>query len=726
MWFTGLTEVAKRYQLAGVYDLSATPYYLNGSGYTAYSLFPWVVSDFGLTEAIESGLVKIPFMPESDDTQQLSEPVLRDLYRHVKESLPKKGQTAQKKEAKKEGRTSFRETRPQLHQTLVAAMDQFYGHYADDFQRTNGLFGNPPVFIAVCNNTTVSKEIYKHIAGFDYEDEKNERRVVSGHFPLFNNFDEYGRPLNRPPTLLIDSAALEDGGQVDDEFKRVFAPEIEKFKREYAHFHGQGSAEQVTDAEILREVVNTVGKPNALGSHIRCVVSVSMLTEGWDANTVTHIMGLRAFGSQLLCEQVAGRALRRKNYELLPYDARTNEAVDPKLWKRFNPENLVWKFPPEYAQIIGVPFKTFKKGDSTTVEPPEYTRIDALPARQDAFEITFPNVVGYRVETGDEALRADFSEIENFELDFTSLPVKTVMGTAFSAQTEHLEFDSLFDLRDQTVVYRITQHLINFHHADLNNNPQFARFHQLRQIVQTWYDTKVRLVHQTDPAYKRILYFWDMKTVADHIQRGIMAATRGTDRILPVLHHYNRFGSTRYVHGTTSKPVFPTIKSHVNYVVADTDSWEQIAAKTLEELPEVFSYAKNAFLGFTVPYVNNGKESLYYPDFLVRIRTASGQTANLILEITGMNREKEAKRWYMQNRWLPAINGVLDELDTDPWFFAEVANDIRFVRNQLKDEIGQIGQTLERIARLKASFGTIKNAPPLTSEQLRREILYED
>ena len=330
VWFNGLTRVVQRFKVRSVYDLSATPYYLTGSGYDPYTLFGWTVTDFGLIEAIESGLVKIPFLPTRDDTQDLDLPVLRDLYTHVREQLPKAGRRKAKAQAKAEG-TTLQEEPPQLPDTLKTAFDQFYKHYEDEYKSRKhsaaalgsdqlGLEDAPPVFIVVCNNTSVSKEVYKYLAGYEIPsaDESTPPQVVTGVFDLFSNFDPTTRQArSKPPTLLIDSDALENSEQVDDEFKKVFAPEIKKFKEAYARVHGQGAAENLEDAKILREVVNTVGKRGALGGHIRCVVSVSMLTEGWDANTVTHICGIRKFGSQLLCEQVAGRALRRRQASFL-------------------------------------------------------------------------------------------------------------------------------------------------------------------------------------------------------------------------------------------------------------------------------------------------------------------------------------------------------------------------------------------------------------------------
>ena len=287
VWFSGLREIAKKFKLQSVYDLSATPYYLTGSGHPAYSLFPWVISDFGLIEAIESGLVKIPFLPESDNTQELTTPMLRNLYDHVRDDLPKKGQRTQKREATAEG-SKISEPLTKLPSLVKVALDQFYNHYVDydlgirkNREAKANLFSAPPVFIAVCNNTSVSKEVYKYIAGYEYENEKGETVMVQGAKDLFSNYDmSTNRPLKRPPTLLIDSDALENSEQINDDFKKIFSSEIEEFKKDYARMYGQGSTEKITDAEILRKVVNTVGQQGKLGSHIRCVVSVSMLTEG--------------------------------------------------------------------------------------------------------------------------------------------------------------------------------------------------------------------------------------------------------------------------------------------------------------------------------------------------------------------------------------------------------------------------------------------------------------
>lgn len=693
VWFTGLKEIAKRYKVQYVYDLSATPYYLQGSGYTPYSLFPWVVTDFGLIEAIESGLVKIPFLPESDNTQEITQAKLRDIYFYVKDELPRKGQRKKKSEAKEEG-TTLKEEPPKLPTLVKGALDQFYNHYKDyydgqrkQFEEKRNLFSAPPVFIVVCNNTSVSKEVYKYIAGYECENQNGELITVPGHYELFSNYDSTTRrPLKKPPTLLIDSDALENSDQINEEFKKIFASEIEEFKKDYARVHGQGSAELITDAQILREVVNTVGKQGKLGAHIRCVVSVSMLTEGWDANTVTHIMGIRKFGSQLLCEQVAGRALRRMNYYLQGYDKDGNPTNDKR-------KIVIEKFPPEYAHIIGVPFKMFKGGKATPPpQPVELTHIYALPERQVAHEITFPNVVGYRVENASNELKYDYSQVENFEIVCSSLPLQTTMTSAFVPKEEKLEVQSVFEKRKQEIIFLLTKELIHYHFSDDNQNPKFQYFGKLKEIVEYWYDHKVILIGEKDEKYKKLLYFNEPKIMADHIRRGINPHINTVEYIRPVFNYYNPFGSTKYVNGHTAKEVFPTKKSHVNYVVADTETWEQIAAKTLEELPQVESYVKNAFLGFAIPYVKDGKDKLYYPDFIVRIKTnhQPPTTKNLIIEISGMSNDKAEKKWFVENRWLPAVNAVKDKYGYPEWHFIEIANDIRDIKNQLTDKIASI------------------------------------
>ncbi len=691
VWFSGLREIAKKFKLQAVYDLSATPYYLTGSGYTPYSLFPWVVSDFGLIEAIESGLVKIPFLPESDDTQELTMPVLRDLYRKVMEqdpnALPRRGQRTQRRDANQEGNV-FVEQPPQLPALVKGALDQFYNHYVDydkgirlQQEENRNLFSPPPVFIVVCNNTAVSKEVYKYIAGYEYTSKDGTTKVIDGVKQLFSNYDPITKAAKKkPPTLLIDSDALENGEQINEDFKKIFASEIEEFKKDYARMHGQGSIEKISDAEILREVVNTVGQQGKLGSHIRCVVSVSMLTEGWDANTVTHIMGLRAFGSQLLCEQVAGRALRRMNYFLQGYDKDGNPTNDKR-------KIVIEKFPPEYAHIIGVPFKMFKGGKTEPPPPPvDLTHIAAIPERQAEMEIEFPNVVGYRVENLDGDIQYNFSNIENYEI--FGMPTVTEMSSPISPNKEILQVKGVLEKRDQELIFLITKELIKYHFSDEEGNPRFQKFNKLKSIVEEWYNKKV-LVLNLEPQFKKLLYFEEPKKIVDHIYRGINPHLNTTEHIRPVFNYYNKFSSTKYVNGNTVKDVYKTEKSHVNYVVMDSE-WEGICAKTLEEIETVECYVKNQFLGFAIPYTKDGKDKQYFTDFIARVKSKDGTIKNLMIEISGMSKDKAEKKWFVENRWIPAVNALKEKYGYPEWHFIEVANDIRNIKNQLSEKIKSI------------------------------------
>jgi type III restriction enzyme len=294
------------------------------------------------------------------------------------------------------------------------------------------------------------------------------------------------------------------------------------------------------------------------------------------------------------------------------------------------------------------------------------------------------------VESQEGDIEADFSSLHNFQIDGTKYPMETTMQTAFSNKKETMAVRSVKAQREQELFYLITKELIGFYFSDLDGKPYFQKFNKLKKIVARWYQEKVVLLNITDPDYKKILFFVPPKEYCDHINLGIMAQQKATDVILPIFNHYNRFGSSRYVHGQTSKEVYPTSKSHVNFVVADTESWEQIAAKTFEELEPVQSYVKNAFLGFQIPYVAQGKDRYYFPDFIARCVTPSGEIINLIVEITGMNQDKAEKRWYVENRWLPAVNAVRERYDMGRWEFVEIANDIRDIKNQLLAKINSL------------------------------------
>ena len=315
------------------------------------------------------------------------------------------------------------------------APEALYGHYETIFHRwMEEDIPVPPCFIVVCNNTSTSKLVYDYISGFDRENEDGSTTLQQGRFELFRNFDENGNQIPIPRTLLIDSEQIESGDALDRNFRRMAADEIERFRREIVERTGDRSqAERITDQELLREVMNTVGKEGRLGGQVRCVVSVSMLTEGWDANTVTHVLGVRAFGTQLLCEQVVGRALRRQSYEV----------------------NECGKFNPEYADVLGVPFDFT---DRPVVVKPQNVRptieVKAVRPDRDDLEIRFPRVIGYRVDLPREELSAEFNSDSILELTpeligATNTRNEAIIGEGVNLDLVHTgDLDISFQLGD--------------------------------------------------------------------------------------------------------------------------------------------------------------------------------------------------------------------------------------------------------------------------------------
>ena len=697
VWYEGLRQMKLLgYKIQHVYDLSATPYYLKGSGYPEYSLFPWVVSDFGLVDAIESGLVKIPYLPAYDNTPDLDEPKLRNIYEYVKEFLPKRGIRAQKKKDKEDEVETSKiiAQAPNLPTLLNTALEQFVKDYEDydrglrmKYEELGSLYTAPPVLIVVCNNTTVSHEVYRDIAGYqDGVNEDGEPRYRHGRFDVFSNYDGMGLPKEKFPTLLIDSTALDEASiHIDDSFKRAYAQEIDDFKHEYANQHGAGSADKLTDADILREVVNTVGKPGKLGGNIKCVVSVSMLTEGWDANTVTHVCGIRAFGSQLLCEQVVGRALRRQNYDLIPYDSRTGEMIKPQDRYRYKEENLTYKFPPEYARIIGVPFNTFK-GGKTVVTPPQKPKniIRALPERQQ-LEIRFPVITGYRSDNIEAKPIADFTGLPKFRLDFNRIPTETVLQTIVNGDQKMLKADYK-ELRDSQVIYYFAHLMIREYYTSPERGQQFQLFPDIKTIVETWYNKQLEIVGgDGSQELKRLVMLWNYKAVLGNIMEGVHQANEGHEIITAVLNYYNPEGSTVHVYRPTNKTVWPIQKSHVNYVIGEDNSWQQIAAQTLDSMECVESWVKNTYLGFRIPYMVGDENREYQPTFIVKVKGI-----NLIVECEDFDGDKtgkkDAKRHYLKDYWIPAANN-LQKYGT--WDLLEV-KDIDQLENLINEKIKQL------------------------------------
>jgi len=644
LWISGLEAVNRKLGLARVIDLSATPFFLSGSGYAEGTLFPWTMSDFSLMDAIECGIVKLPRVPVAENIPGDEMPMFRNLWENIRKDMPKKG------------RGQGEELDPLMLPTrLKTALEALYGHYKKTFElwEEKGI-KVPPCFIIVCQNTAISKLVYDFISGFHRKNEDGTTTLVNGSLALFRNFDETtGNALPRPNTLLIDSEQLEAGDALDDNFRRMAADEIDRFRRDMVERTGDARAgENITDQELLREVMNTVGKPGQLGGAIRCVVSVSMLTEGWDANTVTHVLGIRAFGTQLLCEQVIGRALRRQSYDL-------------------NEEGL---YNVEYADIFGIPFDFTAKPVIAAPQPPRETvQVKAMRPERDALEIRFPRVEGYRVELPEERLTADFNDDSVLVLSPDIVGPSVTRNSGIIGEGVDMSLEHLGDMRPSTLVFHITQRLLNTKWRDPGEEPKLFLFGQLKRITKQWLDSCLVCKGGTYPAQLMYQELADM--ACNRITAAITRQFLGERPIKALLDPYNATGSTGHVRFNTSRAdrwdtSGPPPKNQINWVVLDSD-WEGEFCRVAESHPKVLAYTKNHNLGLEVPYRYGSETRKYLPDFIVVVDDGHGpdDPLYLVVEIKGYRREDaKEKKSTMDTYWMPGVN----HLGTyGRWAFAE-------------------------------------------------------
>jgi type III restriction enzyme len=641
LWISGIETVTRKLGVTRVLDLSATPFFLRGSGYAEGTLFPWTMSDFSLMDAIECGIVKLPRVPVADNIPGDDMPKFRNLWEHIRTRMPKKG------------RGKAKTLDPlSLPVELQTALEALYGHYDKTYRLwEEAEIRVPPCFIVICNNTSTSKLVYDYISGFNRENEDGSTSLENGRLALFRNFDEHGNPFGRPRTLLIDSEQLESGDALDDKFRNIASDEIDRFRREIVQRTGDvRQADNLTDQDLLREVMNTVGKAGQLGDSVRCVVSVSMLTEGWDAQNVTHVLGVRAFGTQLLCEQVIGRALRRQSYEL-------------------NEDNL---FNVEYADVLGIPFDFTAKPVVAPPQPPRETiQVKAVRPDRDHLEIRFPRVAGYRVELPEDRLTAAFNDDSVLELTPDLVGPSITRNAGIIGEAVDLDLKHLKDLRRSTLLFHITQRLLYTKWRDPGEQPKLYLFGQLKRITKQWLDSCLVCKGDTYPAQLMYQELADM--ACERITAGITRALSDKRPIKAVLDPYNPTGSTIHVKFNTSKTdrwQTDSRRCHINWVILDSD-WEAEFCRVAESHPRVRAYVKNHNLGLEVPYRYGSEMRTYRPDFIVLVDDGHGEDdlLHLIVEIKGYRREDaKEKKSTMENYWVPGVNNLKTY---GRWDFAE-------------------------------------------------------
>lgn len=637
VWISGLDRVNQACGVKFCVDLSATPFYLQGSGYIEGSPFPWLISDFGLVDAIESGIVKIPRLPVSDTTGR-PEPKYFALWKHIMESL-------QPGEKLPGGKPKPEVIWMKANDALTTLASQWKERFEYIQQASPGQEHTPPVMIIVCDNTDIAELFYQSISGEEMvevvtdegEDEEDEAdaprrrkkaktKTAYGTGKLFPA--HFSNREGFRAALRIDSKLLAEAESEDPNASRKEA------------------------AESLREIVATVGKPGHPGEQVRCVVSVQMLTEGWDANNVTHILGLRAFGSQLLCEQVVGRGLRRMDY-----------TPDPKT-------GLLTE---EYVDIYGIPFSVIPfKGRQTNKSAPEdkpKNEVKALEERK-GFEIRFPVVEGYVFALRHNFIKADIDRMEPLILEPAYTPtavfVKPQVGYQIGSPTAGGGFE--FDEHDreayyqsvhlQTIQFEITRQVVWALTQGIGNGKPKLRlqsrhqlFPQVYRLVDGYVSRKVHW-HGCHPC-ELGLETYVKRTVERLIDAIEPNDEEGESPLLPILNRYKPIGSTAEVRFKTIRPCYGTTLSHLNQVVLDTETWEQSAAFRLEQSRKAVAfYARNDHLEFVIPYEYLGVSHVYIPDYLVRL--TNGVT--LILEIKGFEEDQDRAKHQAAQRWVSAVN----------------------------------------------------------------------
>jgi len=396
--------------------------------------------------------------------------------------------------------------------------------------------------------------------------------------------------------------------------------------------------------------MNTVGKEGRLGDSIRCVVSVSMLTEGWDANTVTHVLGVRAFGTQLLCEQVIGRALRRQSYDL-------------------NEEGL---FNVEYADVLGIPFDFTAKPVVAPPQPPRETvQVKAVRPERDHLEIRFPRVAGYRVELPEERLTAQFNEDSVLELSPDLVGPSITKNAGIIGEDVDLSLKHLGDMRRSTLLFYLTQRLLYTKWRDPGEEAKLHLFGQLKRISKEWLDTCLVCKGDTYPAQLMYQELADMACA--RITDAITRSEQGKRPIKAVLDPYNPVGSTNHVSFNTSKKdrwQTDSRRCQINWVILDS-GWEGEFCRVAEAHPKVLAYVKNHNLGLEVPYRYGSETRTYLPDFIVQVDDGHGadDPLHLIVEIKGYRREDaKEKKSTMETYWVPGVNNLGNH---GRWAFAE-------------------------------------------------------
>lgn len=597
VWIGGLDRIHNARGILRCFDLSATPFAPSGKKSNEEALYSWIISDFGLNDAIESGLVKTPRVVVRDDGKRDKE--LRSRLYHiymddeVKDDLNRPAQPSE---------------------PLPDLLTNAYYLLGKDWLETKKSWEEqghnvPPVMITVANRIETSSRI-KH--AFDHDQ------------ILIQELCDSKR------TLQIDSSVLSQAESQEEDINLNI--------NDIAANAVENKLTKKQQAELLRQLVDTVGKEGEVGEQIQNVISVGMLSEGWDAKTVTHIMGLRAFSSQLLCEQVVGRGLRRISYEL-------------------GEDGL---FEAEYVNIFGVPF-TFLPHESEDGPPPPppkpKTKIE--PVREKlSHQISWPNIIRidhvYR-----SVLKLNWDKVKSLELDPYENITQTELAAIVAGKPNPAALSEI-DLKDlsnkyrlQTIIFETAKRIFNYEKVNWKGSQELFLAQLIRIIEEFIRSDKVLIksnLFNNNELKRSILIMLNMNKVVQHVWDSIRADN--STRITPVFDTENPIRDTSNVRTWhTSKPCEWTKKSHVNHVVVDS-TWEASEAYILDYSDCVQSFVKNDHLGFQILYTYHGVIRKYYPDFIIKLTNGE----HLVLETKGKDTLQSRTKNEFLNDWVKAVN----------------------------------------------------------------------
>jgi type III restriction enzyme len=623
VWVEGLDRLHKLRSINFCVDLSATPYFLGRVGQATNRPFPWVVSDFGLIDAIESGLVKIPQLAVRDTTGK-EIPGYFNIWHWILPQLTPAERGGKRASPKPEAILKY------AHHP-IAMLGGLWERERGDWEKERE-DPRPPVFILVCKNTQIAKILYEWLA---------EDNAPTGIPPVkIESFKNNGVQN----TIRVDSKVVRESnsGESQDDEVRWMRFTLDTVGKLAWHTDPLG---RPLFPDGFKELADKLGRPtHPPGRDVRCIVSVGMLTEGWDCNTVTHIIGLRPFMSQLLCEQVVGRGLRRASYDLGPAEKLTEEV----------------------AKVFGVPFEVIPfKAIPQGQQKPRVKRyhVHALPGKAQ-FEIKYPRVEGYTQAIRDR-VTVEWPSVPSLVLEPGRIPPevevkglhvasKGKMTLSGPGRLEEVNLDEFrAKRRMQELVFDLATTLArNYVTQKQCTIPVHRLFPQLVRIVQQFVDNKVEAL---PPADKKDLflapyYGWVVERLLEAVRPDI---AQGETPEVPRYEATRGAGSTSEVDLWTSRDVRDVTKSHINYVVADTKQWEQSATYYIDKSPTVDAFVKNAGLGFAIPYLHNGQMHDYMPDFIVRLKVQP--PVHVILETKGFDPLEDVKRAAAE-RWVSAVN----------------------------------------------------------------------